>query len=92
MTISEENSSGQPFRTGPLVVGAALAAAGGVLLAAGLGVGISHLVSATRQRVREMPVPPSELARLNWVRAKTAAAAGVTAWQNGIAEPAAASS
>jgi len=92
MTISEESSAGRPFRTAPLVIGAALAAAGGVLVAAGLGVGISHLVSATRQRVREMPVPPSELARLNWVRAKTAAAAGVSSWQNGTAEPVAASS
>jgi hypothetical protein len=92
MTISEESSAGRPFRTGPLVIGAALAGAGGVLIVVGMGVGISHLVSAARQRVQEMPVPPSEVARLNWVRAKAAAAAGVTAWQNGTAEQVAASS
>jgi hypothetical protein len=30
-----------------------------------------------------MEVPPSELARQKWAQAKTAAAAGTSAWQNG---------
>ena len=30
-----------------------------------------------------MEVPPSEQARIKWAQAKTAAAAGAAAWQNG---------
>jgi hypothetical protein len=30
-----------------------------------------------------MEVPPSELARQQWIRAKSAALAGASAWQNG---------
>jgi len=31
-----------------------------------------------------MEVPPSELARIKWVQARSAAAAGAAAWQNGV--------
>jgi hypothetical protein len=31
-----------------------------------------------------MEVPPSELAKIKWEQAKTAAAAGTQAWQNGV--------
>lgn len=31
-----------------------------------------------------MEVPPSEVARLKWVQAKTAAAAGAATWRNGV--------
>jgi hypothetical protein len=40
-------------------------------------------MSATRQWINEMEVPPSELARLKWTKARAAMAAGATAWQNG---------
>jgi hypothetical protein len=48
---------------------------------AGLAVGGSHLVAATRRWVAEMEVPPSELARIKWAQARAAAAAGAEAWQ-----------
>jgi hypothetical protein len=66
-----------------LITSAVLVGAGTVLAMAGLAVGGSHLMSATRQWVREMDVPPSELAKLKWAQARAAAAAGAAAWQNG---------
>ena len=50
---------------------------------AGLAVGGGHLLSATRQWVDEMEVPPSELARIKWAQAKAAMSAGAQAWQDG---------
>jgi hypothetical protein len=51
---------------------------------AGLVVGGSHLLAATRRWVQEMDVPPSEVAKLKWAQARTAAAAGTAAWRNGV--------
>jgi hypothetical protein len=87
MSDSTQKSSSWPeLRTGPLITGAALVGAGTLLALAGLAVGGSHLLSATRRWIREMEVPPSELAKIKWAQAKTAAAAGTAAWQNGVAE------
>ena len=72
------------FRTGPLITGAALAAAGTMVALAGLAVGSSHLFSATRRWIQAMEVPPSEVARLKWVQAAAAVAAGTAAWRNGV--------
>jgi hypothetical protein len=51
---------------------------------AGLAVGGSHLLSATRRWIDAMDVPPSEVARLKWGQVRTAAAAGTAAWRNGV--------
>jgi hypothetical protein len=83
---TQESSSWPELRTGPLITGAALVGAGTLLALAGLAVGGSHLLSATRRWIREMEVPPSELAKIKWAQAKTAAAAGTAAWQNGVPE------
>jgi len=88
------NSAGKynvpDVKTGPLITGAALVGAGAVLVLAGVVVGGSHLFAATRRWIQEMEVPPSELAKIKWEQAKSAAAAGTTAWQNSV--PASASS
>jgi hypothetical protein len=84
MSSSTQSSSSWPeVRTGPIITGGALFAAGALIALAGLAVGGTHLFSATRQWIREMEVPPSEQARIKWAQAKTAAAAGTAAWQNG---------
>jgi hypothetical protein len=83
---TQESSSWPELRTGPLITGAALVGAGTLLALAGLAVGGSHLLSATRRWIRAMEVPPSELAKIKWAQAKTAAAAGTAAWQNGVPE------
>ena len=83
MTDGENGSSGPQFRAGPLITSAALVGAGTLIALAGLAVGGSHLMSATRRWVRDMEVPPTELAKLKLAQAKAAAAGAATAWQNG---------
>ena len=51
-----------------------------MLVLAGLAMGGARLFSPTRAWARAMEVPPSE--RQQWSRAKAAAAAGSSAWQN----------
>jgi hypothetical protein len=83
-TSTQGSSSSWPeIRTGPIITGGALFGAGALIALAGLAVGGTHLFSATRQWIREMEVPPTEQARIKWAQAKTAAAAGTAAWQNG---------
>ena len=82
MTDSPNSTSRPQLKSGPLITGAALIGAGGLLAFAGLAVG-AHLIMAIRQWVRDMEVPPSELARQKWAKAQAAAAAGANAWQNG---------
>ena len=82
-TSTESTSSWPELRTGPIITGAALVGAGALIALAGLAVGGAHLFAATRRWIQEMEVPPSEQARIKWAQAKTAAAAGTAAWQNG---------
>ncbi len=85
MSNSTQVSGNFPeFRTGPLITGAALVGAGAMVALAGLAVGGSHLISATRRWVQAMEVPPSEVAKAKWTQARTAAAAGTAAWRNGV--------
>jgi len=46
-------------------------------------VGGTHGFAATRQWVREMEVPPSEVAKAKWAQARAAASAGASAWRSG---------
>jgi hypothetical protein len=85
MSANTQGSNNLPeFRTGPLITSGALVAAGALLAAAGLAVGGVHLFAATRRWVQAMEVPPSEVAKLKWTQARTAAAAGTAAWRNGV--------
>lgn len=85
MSTDVQQGSSLEFRTRPLIIGAALIGAGTLLAMAGFAVGSSHLFSATRRWVSEMEPPPREVAKLQWAKARTAAAAGTAAWQNGAA-------
>ena len=75
--------NGPQFQAAPLIASAAMVGAGTLIVLVGLAIGGGHLVTATRQWVRELEVPPSELARLKWAQAKAAYAAGASAWQDG---------
>jgi len=83
MSNGENRGSGPQYRAAPLIISAALVGTGTVIVLAGLAVGGGHLLSATRQWVNEMEVPPSELARVKWAQAKAAMSAGAQAWQDG---------
>jgi hypothetical protein len=81
---NSQNASNMPqVRSGPLMTGAGLVAAGGFLALVGLIIGGGHLVTALRRWVNDMDVPPSELAKLKIAQARAAATAGADAWQNG---------
>lgn len=56
---------------------------GAVMGVAGAALSGSAMFAAIRRRVRQMEVPPRELARQKWTRTKAAAAAGADAWHNG---------
>jgi hypothetical protein len=85
MSANTDTSSSLPtFRAGFLITGGSLVAAGALIALAGLAVGGTHLFAATRRWIQQMDVPPSEQARIKWAQAKTAAAAGAAAWQNGV--------
>ena len=71
------------IRSGPLITSAVLVGAGTFFVLAGLAVSSSHLLSVTRQRVREMEVPPNELAKQKYAQARAAVAHGTAAWRNG---------
>ena len=83
MSDGENGRSGPQFRAGPLITSASMVGAGTLIALTGLAVGAGYVASLTRQWVREMEVPPSELARQKWAQARAAVSAGASAWQNG---------
>jgi hypothetical protein len=83
MSNGENRRNGPQFRTAPLITSSVMVGVGTLIALTGLAIGAGHLLSATRQWVNEMEVPPSELARLKWSQARSAMAAGAAAWQNG---------
>jgi hypothetical protein len=90
MTDSGQRTSLPQLSSGPLITGAVLVGTGAMLVLAGIAVGGTHLFAATRRWVREMEVPPRQLAQQQWARARAAAVAGTSAWQNGKLAPEAA--
>jgi hypothetical protein len=89
MTAIDETSNSLQLRSGPLITGAALLAAGGLIALAGIAIGSSHVVAASRRWIQAMEVPPTELAKLKLAQAKVAALAGADAWRTESAKRAA---
>jgi hypothetical protein len=85
--MASTSSNSQPGRTwpelesGPLITGGILIGIGAAVALAGLAVAGTHVVAATRAWIKELEIPPSELARLKWEQAKTAAATGASTWR-----------
>lgn len=69
-------------RSGPLIAGGILIAIGTVVAMVGVGVAGAHVLSATREWMKELETPPDQIARLKWEQAKAAAAAGAASWQS----------
>jgi hypothetical protein len=68
----------------PLVSGAILIGVGCMTALAGLILGGSHLLSATRKWVQEMDMSPAELAKAKWAQARAATSAGADAWRAAV--------
>jgi hypothetical protein len=64
-----------------LVTGAALAGVGSLLGIAGLAISAAALGTAIRHWMTDAGVPPSELARQQWTKARAATSAGASAWR-----------
>jgi len=82
MTSSQMTKPTIHINTQQIVGGAIMIGVGGVLALAGMAMAGAALVAAYRDRVSQMDVPPTELARQHWGRIKSATAAGVGEWQN----------
>ncbi len=81
-TVKRDSAASWPeFSTGPLIAGGVLLGLGALFGLAGMVIAGSHLAAATRQWVGDMDVPPSELAKLKWEQARSAAAAGTETWR-----------
>jgi hypothetical protein len=72
--------AGRPVRR-LLVSAAVLEATAGALGLAGLVVCTVAVTALTRRRVARMDLPPSELARRQWAKARAATSAGMGAWR-----------
>ena len=85
--MANTGTNNQPARawpqleSGPLITGGVLIGIGAVVALAGLTVAGSHVVAATRAWIKELETPPSQIARLKWEQAKTAAASGANTWR-----------
>jgi hypothetical protein len=80
-TNSQPTNTWPQLQSGPLITGGILIGIGAVVGLVGLAIAGTHVVAATRTWVRELETPPSELARLKWEQAKTAAASGASTWR-----------
>jgi hypothetical protein len=87
MGNSQGRTRGPQVKSGPMITSMALAGAGVILTMSGFVVSTSHLLVATRRWMRDLEVPPSELARIKWAQAMAAAAAGGNAWQRALPPP-----
>ncbi len=63
-----------------VIAGSILFGVGCALALAGAAVAGIAVVTAFRQRVQQMDVPPSELARQHWSAVKNATSSGVNVW------------
>jgi len=65
----------------PMITGAVLVCAGGLIGLMGMLVSGTAMASACRQWFRELEMTPSDAAKHKWSQTKAASAAGAAAWQ-----------
>jgi hypothetical protein len=65
---------------GQIRAGGVLMGVGGLFALVGATVAGTALMAALRQRVQQMDVPPSDLARQHWHAVRHATSAGVDVW------------
>jgi hypothetical protein len=81
MTVSEMSRQSVRLNRGLVVGGAVLVGVGGVLGATGVLLGTFAILSATRQWIRQLETPPSEMALQRLHQARVAASAAAGAWR-----------
>jgi hypothetical protein len=78
---SQPNGAWPQLQSAPLIAGGVLIGVGALVAIAGMAVAGVHVISATRAWIKELETPPSQLARLRWEQAKSAAASGASTWR-----------
>jgi hypothetical protein len=80
------SSSAFELNKTPMITGAVLFCAGGLIGLMGMLVSGTAMAAACRQWFHELDVTPADAARHKWNQTKAASAAGAAAWQqhNGI--------
>jgi hypothetical protein len=86
MTNSSRPDTAFRMNTRPLLVGGALMGLAGLIGMAGLAVAGTAMAMAARDWANRQEVPPTEMAKHHWNRAKAGVAAGASAWKNGTRE------
>ena len=81
MSASEVSRQPVQINRGVLVSGAVLVGVGGLLGATGVLLGTYAILSATRQWMKQLETPPSEMAAQRLHQAKLATAAAADAWR-----------
>ena len=81
MSASEVSRQSVQINRGVLVSGAVLVGVGGLLGATGVLLGTYAILSATRQWMKQLETPPSEMAAQRLHQAKLATAAAADAWR-----------
>jgi hypothetical protein len=81
MTTSEVSRQPLQLNRGALVGGAVLVGVGGLLGATGVLLGTFAVLSATRQWIKQLETPPSEVAAQRLHQAKVATSAAADAWR-----------
>ncbi len=83
ITATNDQSAGTwpQLESGPLITGGVLIGIGALVAIAGLVVAGAHVAAATQAWIKELETPPSQIARLKWEQAKSAAASGASTWR-----------
>jgi hypothetical protein len=81
MTANEVSRQPVQLNRGFLVSGAVLVGVGGVLGATGVLLGTFAILSATRQWMKQLETPPSEMAAQRLHQARVASSAAADAWR-----------
>ncbi len=87
MTDATSQTPAFQVNSGLMITDAVLAGLGSLLGLTGLTISVAAMAAAGRRWARQQPVPPSELAKQQWAKARAATAAGAHAWRNGLAQP-----
>ena len=74
-------ANGAELHKKPMMTGAAIAAAGGLLTIVGVLISAFAAASSARDWVRHMDHQPREVAHVKWNQARSAGHAGVDAWK-----------
>jgi hypothetical protein len=80
-TKNQPTGAWPQLESGPLLAGGILVGIGAVAALVGLTVAGAHVAAATRAWINELETPPSQLAKLKWEQAKSAAVSGASTWR-----------